>query len=218
MAKIRVLLVDDHPVLRLGVRDLLSAEPDLDVVGEAGDGATALCLARQLHPDVAVVDITMPGIDGLETTRNLVGMESGCRVIILTVHAQEDYLFHALQAGASGFLPKTTAYDRLVDAVRTVARGEVYLLPEAARLVVTGYLGRAAQPQNDGEAKLSEREREVLSRTAAGHTSREIAEELFISRNTVDTYRRRIMEKLGLRRRAELVRYALQRGLIPRRD
>ncbi|MDA8187110.1 MAG: response regulator transcription factor [Dehalococcoidales bacterium] len=215
MKKTRVLLADDHPVLRLGVRELLSAEPDIEIIGEAGDGHEALGLVRELRPDVAVIDIAMPGLSGLEVTRRIRLLGLPCKVLIFTVHAHDRYLFHVLEAGGLGYVLKTGAYEELVEAVRTVARGEAYLRSDATRLLVADYLERA----KSGEAKdsfdaLSEREREVLTLTARGYTSQEIGEHLALSINTVQTYRRRLMEKLNLQHRAELVGYALRKGLL----
>ncbi len=197
MTKTRVLLADDHPVLRLGVRDLLSAEPDIEVIAEAGDGHEALRLARELHPDVAVIDIAMPGLNGLEVTRRIRHIGLDCKVLIFTVHAHEQYLFHVLEAG------------------RPAAHGQASLRPEATRLLVADYLERATSGETrDSFDALSEREREVLVLTARGYTSQEIGEQLFLSANTVQTYRRRLMEKLNLQHRAELVSYALRKGLL----
>ncbi|MDO8672936.1 MAG: response regulator transcription factor [Dehalococcoidia bacterium] len=213
--KTRVLLADDHPVVRLGVRDLLSAELDIEVVAEASDGHEALKLVRECKPDVAVLDISMPGLNGLEVTRRIKSLGLPCKVLIFTIHAHDQYLFHVIEAGGLGYVLKTGAYEELVDAVRTVARGEAYLRPDAARLLVTDYLERA----RSGEAKdsleaLSDREREVLALTTQGYTSQQIGEQLFLSVNTVHTYRRRLMEKLNLHDRAGLVQYALRKGLL----
>lgn len=215
MKKISVLLADDHPVLRLGVRDLLAAQPDLEVVGEANDGLEAVRLAEDLRPDVVVMDLGMPRLGGLEAIRRLGARGLGCRVLVLTVHAQERYLLHVLAAGGLGYVLKTAAHLELVEAIRTVAQGEPYLRPEAARLLVGGYLERVRSgEERDSFAALTDRERQALKLTAEGHTAQEIADQLVISVNTAETYRRRVMEKLSLHRRADLVRYALERGLL----
>ncbi len=213
--KTRVLLADDHPILRLGVRDLLTAEPDIEVVAEAGDGLEALRLAQEHCPDVIVLDIAMPGLNGLEVTRRIKALGLPCSVLIFTVHAHDQYLFHVLQAGGMGYVLKSGAYEELVEAVRTVARGDAYLRPDAARQLVADYLERATSgPAQDSYEALSEREREVLLLTAQGYTSQDIGEQLSLSSNTVQTYRRRLTEKLGLQNRAELVQYALRKGLL----
>jgi len=215
MSKIRVLLCDDHPALRKGVQGLLESEPDIEVVGDAENGETGVAKARELQPDVVVMDITMPGKDGLEATREIRALGLPCRILILTVHDHERYLFHVLQAGASGYVPKTAAHDELVDAVRTVARGAAYLRPDAARMLIGDYLERVSNgEEKDSYARLSEREREVLQLTALGYSSTEIADKLCLSANTVDTYRRRCFEKLGIQHRSELVRYAIKKGLL----
>jgi DNA-binding NarL/FixJ family response regulator len=214
-APIRVLLVDDHPVLRTGLRALIEQEADLVVVGESGDGREALALARQLRPDVIIMDISMPGLDGLEATRQIRAMGLPAQVLILTVHAQERYLFPVLRAGAAGYLNKTAADAELVQAVRTVAGGGAFLAPTDTRRILEDYMSRAhAGDDIDGYDRLSDREREVLRLVAAGHTAREIAEQLHLSPKSVETYRARIMEKLELSTRADLVRYALRRGLL----
>lgn len=215
MAKIRVLLADDHGVLRAGLRALLSQQPDMEVVGEAADGLEAVALAERLKPDVVVMDITMPGTGGLEATRRIRERDLPSRVLILTVHAEEQYLLSVLRAGASGYVLKSAADQDLIDAIRTVHRGEAFLYPAAAKVLLEDYLSRVREgSERDRLGGLSEREREVLQLTAEGFTSQEIAERLYLSPKTVDTYRQRIMEKLNLHHRSELIRYALRHGLL----
>ncbi|MCL5962277.1 MAG: response regulator transcription factor [Chloroflexi bacterium] len=214
---IKVLLVDDHPVLRVGLRTLLENEPDMEVVGEAGNGDEAVDLARRLCPDVVVMDIAMPGMNGLEATRRIRKLSccDAIQVVVLTVHAQERYLFPVLQAGASGYVLKSAADTELVQAIRVVANGGVFLYPSATRLLLEDYLSRARSgEEQDSYDQLGESERGVLRLAAEGYTGPEIAERLVLSVKTVETYRARIMEKLGLHSRADLVRYALRKGLL----
>ncbi|MCS7052052.1 MAG: response regulator transcription factor [Thermomicrobium sp.] len=211
---IRVLLADDHPIVRVGLRTLLEAEPDIQVVGEAGTADEAVELARTLRPDVAVLDISMPG-NGLEALRRIAASGLPTRMLILTVHAEERYLLPVLQAGGSGYVRKSSLHTDLVEAIRTVARGEVFIDQATARTLLRGYLDRArAGEVQDPAQLLSEREREVLRLTAAGYTAQEIADQLFLSPKTVETYRHRVMQKLGFSRRSELVRFALRIGLL----
>ncbi len=211
---IRVLLADDHPIVRVGLRTLLEAEPDIHVVGEAGTADEAVELARELQPDVAVLDISMPG-NGLEALRRIAALGLPTRILILTVHAEERYLLPVLQAGGSGYVRKSSLHTDLVEAIRTVARGEVFIDQAAARTLLQGYLDRARTGEVQDPAQLlSEREREVLRLTAAGYTAQEIADQLFLSPKTVETYRHRVMQKLGFSRRSELVRFALRIGLL----
>ncbi len=211
---IRILLVDDHAVLRAGLRALLGAEPGLTVVGEAATGEEAVEKARTLRPDVVVMDLSMPGMDGLEATRRIAALGLGAKILVLTVHAEQEYLLPVLEAGGSGYVTKTSADEDLIEAIRTVARGDVFLYPSAARLLLQRYKAAESGAEPSPLARLSEREREVLALTAEGYSSAEIGERLFISPNTVDTYRSRIMEKLGLHHRSELVRFALRTGLL----
>lgn len=210
---IRILLVDDHLVLRAGLKALLDAETDMRVVGEASTGEEALEKAKSLKPDVVVMDLSMPGMGGLEATRAIAeGAQS--RVLVLTMHSEEEYLLPVLEAGGSGYVKKTSADEDLTNAIRTVARDEVFLYPNAAKLLLQGFRVRGEDDQPDPLEKLTERERDVLAMTAEGFSSSEIGERLFISPKTVDTYRSRIMEKLGLHHRSELVRFALNTGLL----
>lgn len=212
--KIRVMLADDHAIVRAGLRALLEAQPDFEVVGEAGTGDEAVELAQSLEPDVAIMDISMPG-GGLEATRKIAGYGLATRILILTVHAEERYLLPVLEAGGSGYVRKSSLHTDLIDAIRTVARGEVFLEPAATRMLLQGYLDRAhAGSEVDPGKLLSEREREVLKLTAEGFTAQEIADQLFLSPKTVETYRHRVMQKLGFSHRSELVRYALRAGLL----
>lgn len=210
---IRILLVDDHPVFRLGLRTLLDQTPDLEVLAEAENGEEALELVGQINPDVIVMDLLMPGMSGLEATRRLQELKFPGSILILTVHAQERYLFPVLQAGGSGYVLKSAAHDELVEAIRTVARGEVYLQPGLATNLLTSIWNRG-DIKHMAPDKLTQREREILQSVAEGFTSSEIAENLVISPKTVETHRKRIMMKLGLRRRHELVEFALKVGLL----
>ena len=215
MDKIRILIVDDHFVVRLGLRTLLETEPDMVVVGEGATGVEGVAQAELLKPDVVVMDISMPEMDGLEATRRIRALGQSLHVLILTVHAQERYLFSVLRAGASGYVLKSTIDTELVEAIRVVARGEAFLYPSATRMVLEDYLTRVQSGnEQDAYERLSEREREVLRLLALGHTAGDIAERLYLSPKSVETYRSRIMEKLGLDSRPALVRYALARGLL----
>jgi two-component system response regulator NreC len=211
---IRILIVDDHAILRSGLSALLELEPDFDVVGEASTGEESLERAKALSPDVVIMDIDMPGMGGLEATRQLQAMELGTRVLVLTSHSEADYLLPVLEAGGSGYVQKTRADEDLIAAIRVVARDEVFLYPSATKLLLRGY--RLAE--EGGEAnpleELSEREREVLALTAEGFSSTEVGKKLFLSPKTVDTYRARLMQKLGLSHRSELVRLALKTGVL----
>ena len=211
---IRIVLADDHAVLRAGLRALLDTEVDLQVIGEAGTGEEAIERVRQLRPDVVVMDLSMPGIGGLEATRRIAALQQGTRVLVLTVHAEEEYLLPVLEAGGSGYVTKTSADEDLVRAIRTVALDEVFLYPSAAKLLLQGYKAAEAGEEPSPLDVLSDREREVLGLTAEGFSSSEIGKKLFISPKTVDTYRARIMQKLGLNHLSELVRFALRTGLL----
>jgi two-component system response regulator NreC len=213
---IRILLADDHTVLRVGLRVLLNAEPDMVVVGEAGDGESAIQQVEALHPDVVVLDISMPGMNGLDALKHITAHFLDTRVLVLTMHAEKQYIVRVIEAGGWGYVLKSAADRDLVDAIRQVHRGQTYLYRDAVQVLFDHYRQQAAKadaPPNDLET-LSEREREVLKLTAQGYSSREIGELLVISPKTVDTYRQRLMEKLGLHNRVGLVQYALQKGLL----
>ncbi|MDF1504883.1 response regulator transcription factor [Roseisolibacter sp. H3M3-2] len=216
---IRILLVDDHALVRYGLATVLAAEPDLEVVGEAADGAEALVAVDRLAPDVVVMDVSMDGVDGETATRRL-AQRDGARpaVLALTMHAEAEWLLRMLDAGASGYLPKSAAGRELPHAVRAVARGETYVRPEAAPVLATGWRRRAERTDREEEwSQLSARERDVLKLFAEGFTPGQIGARLCISPKTVDTYRRRVNEKLGLADRADYVRFALDLGLLTTR-
>jgi DNA-binding NarL/FixJ family response regulator len=211
---ITVLLADDHAMFRAGLKALLEAEASIEVIGEASTGDEAVDQTRRLRPQVVVMDLSMPGSDGLEATRRIAALDLDTSVLVLTVHAEEEYLVPVVQAGASGYLTKTSADRDLVEAIRVVARGEVYLPPQATKLLLQEYKAAEADEDTSKLQQLSSREQEVLALTAEGFSSREIGKKLFISPKTVDTYRSRIMKKLGLDHRSELVRFALRVGLL----
>ena len=212
--KHRVLLADDHAVLRAGLRLLINSQPDLEVVGEASTGLETLEQASRHDPEIVLMDIGMPGMDGLETARRLKAATPGVKVLFLTMHEDEEYLRRALAVGAAGYCPKSAADSELLSALRAVARGNVYIHPSHARLLVEGLLPDAGRTASPGPSVLSDREREVLRLVALGHTNQQAAQQLFLSVKTVETYRARLMEKLGLRSRAALVRYALEHGML----
>ncbi len=211
---ITVVLADDHGVVRAGLRALLDSQPDLRVIGEAADGQSAVEVTRQTRPHVVVADLSMPG-GGLEAIRQITALGLPTRVLVLTVHAEERYLLPVLEAGGSGYVRKSSAHTDLLDAIRTVARGEVFLDPAATKTLLRGYLGRVRSGEElDLGEVLSDREREVVKLTAEGYTAQQAADILCLSPKTVETYRHRAMQKLGLTNRAELVRYALRAGLL----
>jgi len=216
MSRIRLLIADDHTVLRAGLTMLLNAQADMEVVGEASDGKEAVEKARALRPDVVLMDITMPGGGGLEATKQICRVLSKTKVLVLTMHDDESYLKQFLQAGAAGYVLKKAADTELTDAIRAVYRGDVFVYPSLTKALLTDYLGL---PHNAKEVKreediLSEREREVLKLIALGYTHQQIADRLYLSVKTVETYKARLMDKLNLRGRADLVRYALSRGWL----
>ena len=206
----RVLLADDHPVVRNGLRELLNSEPDFRVVGEVDDGAQAVERALADDVDLVILDVTMPRMTGLQAARELASRKPGLRILMLSMHENEQFLFEALRAGASGYVLKTAADRDLVNACRATMRGETFLYAGAVAALVREHLDRDATSLDP----LTPRELEVVKLVAEGHTSDEIAGLLFISRKTVDRHRANILEKLGMRDRVDLTRYAIRRGLI----
>ncbi|MCO6450899.1 MAG: response regulator transcription factor [Caldilineales bacterium] len=211
--KMRLFLVDDHDIVRAGLRMLFLAEPDMEIVGEAASGEAALAKVPELRPDVVIMDVAMPGMSGIEATRRIKAACPETAVLALTMHEDEQYFFEMLNAGASGYVPKRAAPDDLVAAIRVVQQGNVFLYPSLARLLVADYVNRGDSAREPDDP-LTPREREVLTYIAEGYTSREIAESLVISIKTVDRHRENIMRKLGLHNRVELVKYAVAKGLI----
>src|SRR5262245_18334836 len=213
--KVRVLLADDHTILRAGLRMMLNAQPDSEVVGEASDGRQAIAESLRLQPDVILMDITMPECNGIEATRQVKKLLSEVRVLVLSMHENEEYLFQMLRAGATDFMLKEAADTELLSALRVVSSGRFYLSPSAQSMMVSVYLQRVRSgEEHDSYSALTEREREILKLVAEGYTNAQIGERLFISHKTVDTHRTHIMDKLNLHSRAELVKYAMRRGLL----
>ncbi len=211
MTKMRVLLVDDHAILRDGIRALLALHDDIEVVGEATDGREAIDKVRQCSPDVVLMDIAMPLMDGLEATRRIHKENPEVRVLILTQHDNKEYVLSCIKAGAAGCIPKKAVASELVSAMRVVQQGDSYLYPSVASVLLKDYLQRAQEDPYDG---LTNREREVLKLVAEGRTTREIADLLCVSVKTVLGHRAKIMEKLDIHNRTELVKYAIRKGLI----
>lgn len=209
---VRILLVDDHQILREGLRSLLESEEDFKVVAETGSGKDAVRLAAETHPDVIIMDLGLPDMNGLDAIQSIRESNPDCRIVVLSMHSQQDFVLRALELGCDGYVPKSSAHTSLMEAIRVVLAGERYLHPKIASVLVK------AIHHNRGEAEqfaaLSEREQEVLRETALGFTSREIGDKLILSPKTVETYRQRVMEKLGLTHRSDLVRFALRAGLL----
>lgn len=217
--RIRVLLVDDQPLLRMGFRMILEAEPDLEVVGEAGDGRTGITMASALRPDLVLMDIRMPGTDGIEATRSIVAAGGRTKVLILTTFDIDAYVYDGLRAGASGFLLKDAPPEELLAAIRTVADGAAVLAPTATRRLIDRFVPLLPDAQRQSRtdallAVLTDREREVFLEMAAGRSNREIAEALHLSEGTVKIHVGRILAKLGLRDRVQAVVLAYESGLV----
>lgn len=212
---IKVLVIDDHAVVRAGIRMLLEADPDFEIVGEGETGADAIRLAEALKPAVILMDVSMPVLDGVEATRQIKKRVSSAAILALTIHEGQDYFFQMLKAGASGYVPKRTAPDELIRAIHVVAEGKVFLDPSIAKDLVADYLVRVQEgTEHDSYDGLTEREREILTHIAEDETNHAIANSLNISVNTVERHRENIMRKLNLHTRTELVKYALRKGLV----
>lgn len=212
---IRVLIVDDHAVVRAGMRMLLESDPEIAIVGEAENGLEGVKASRELKPDVVVMDVTLPGMNGVEATRQIKKEMPHLAVLALTIHEGPDYFFQMLQAGASGYVPKRAAPEDLLKAIHVVSQGNVFLEPRVAKDLVADYLNRVHQgTEQDSYDGLTEREREVLTLIAEDRTNQDIANRLEIAVKTVERHRENIMNKLNLHTRTELVKYAIRKGLI----
>ncbi len=219
MKKIRILIVDDHVIVREGLRVLLESQPDLEVVGEATNGEEAVRKAKEIKPDIILMDITMPGMNGLEATRLIRESNPDIKILALTMHEGDEYFFKILETGASGYFVKGGSSSELISAIRSVWRGDVFLYPTMAKKLLSDYLQRIKSGQStetyDG---LTAREREIIKLIAEDLNNQEIAERLVLSPSTVQTHRANIMGKLGLHSRAELVKYAIKHGFITLSD
>ena len=211
MSKITILVVDDHAIMRDGIRALLGIHDDFEVAGEASDGKEAIEKAQELDPDVIIMDIAMPVMEGMEATRRIIKKNPKAKILILTQHNNREYILSAIKAGASGYVPKRALGSDLVAAIRAVYRGESFLYPTAAAALIQDYLHQAEEDSYD---RLTAREREILKMIAEGNTSREIAGMLFISMKTVLGHRTQIMKKLDLHNRTDLFKYAMRKGLV----
>ena len=208
--KIRVLIVDDHPIVRSGLRSLLTAESDIEVIDEATDGQEGIEKTEALRPDVVLMDISMPNLDGLNATRQIKGKFPEIQILVISMHRTDDYFFEMLHAGASGYILKTAKTSDLLEAIRVVNRGEVFLYPAMAQKLVRGYI-KLADWENETQDILSPREKEILYLIAEGYSFKSIAEKLVISPSTVYSHRSNLMSKLGLNNRRELIEYARKR-------
>jgi two-component system response regulator NreC len=219
--KIRVLLADDHTLLRSGIVTLLQSSKDIQIVGEAGDGDEAIRKAGELHPDVVVIDLSMPKISGIEATKILKRKFPEMRVLVLTMHENEEYVFQILKSGASGYVLKSAGKEELSAAIKAAAKGEKFFSPRISQLMADGYVRRIEQESGESEranVPLTRREREILALVAKGLTNQQIADQLYISPRTVDTHRTNMMQKLDIHDVANLVRYAIEHGITPEGD
>ena len=212
--KTRILLADDHAMVRRGLRHVLDAEPDLEVVAEAEDGRSALSIARSEEIDLAILDVSMPRLTGMQATRELLKHRPDARVLILSMYDNEEYFFEAIRAGASGYVLKSAADRDLVEACRAIVRGEPFVYPDAVKTLIRDYLERVRVGEDLPADPLTPRESEVVKLIAEGYSNKRIAEELVISEKTVGRHRANVLEKLGMHDRVELTRYAIRRGLV----
>jgi DNA-binding NarL/FixJ family response regulator len=214
MEKIRVIIVDDHQIIRDGIKALISGVDGLEIAGEAGSAEELLLKINSFNADVALVDISLPGISGIKMTRQLSLTHPDLKILILSMHLNEEYVSNALKAGALGYLAKNTTRDELITAIRRVAEGQRYLGKEVSEIITAGYIQRTKVDATVENDKLSRREVEILRLTAEGHGNKEISDKLFISIRTVESHKNHIMQKLGLKSAVEMTRYALKKGLI----
>jgi len=214
MSKLRILIVDDHGIVRAGIRSLLQGQPDIEVVGEAARGEEAVEEAVRLHPELVLMDIAMPGMDGIEATRRIKKELPDVRVLVLTIYDDEEFFFPVLRAGASGYILKEAEPLELLHAIRMVSEGQIFLSPAVAKSLLEDFLTMTAGRGDEKYSALTPRQKEVLRLAAAGRTNREMAEMLFLSIRTVEKYRQAVMHKLGLDSREELTKYAIRKGLI----
>jgi two-component system response regulator NreC len=211
----RILLVDDHQIMREGLMSLMAGEPDLEVVGDASDGRQAVQMAKRLKPDLVVMDISMPGLSGIEATRQILDELDRVRVLALSMHADPRFVAGALEAGAHGYMIKDCTSQELLECIRTVAGGGTYLSPQVAEVVVKGFVRRLGEETGTPPASvLTPREREVLQLLVEGHAVKAIAERIHLGVKTVETHRRNIMEKLGLKNMVDLIKYAMREGVV----
>lgn len=213
MKKIKILLADDHKITRQGLRSLLANEPDMEVVAEAEEGRGAVKLASEMKPDIVIMDVSMPDLNGMEAARQITKSMPAVKVVALSMHSDNMYVTEMLKSGVCGYLLKDCAFEELASAIRSVIDGKTYLSPSISGVVVNGYLNRISNPDSDSSEVLSDREREILQIIAEGKSTKQIALKLHISIKTVETHRRKIMNKLNIFNVAELTKYAIRKGL-----
>lgn len=211
--KLRLLLVDDHKLFRDGLRSMIEPQRGMEIVGEARDGQSAVALAHELKPDVVLMDVSMPELNGIEATRKIIADQPAAKIIMLSMHSDRRYVIEALRSGARGYLLKDSAFDEVVAAIRECASGKVYLSPQIADVVINDYISLAKSADASAYAVLSAREREVLQMFAEGKTTKEIAAQLQVSAKTIESHRKQVMDKLNLHSIAELTKYAIREGL-----